>query len=813
MALFLVAMIFSAKGQFFTSQFPLDNMMVPRNQNTNQGVVTFYFTSADTVQPANVQIKKFKDQVFVGTIYPVYVLANVQYEYNISDTISASLNSYRYELWYNNVLITKADNICSGDFFILDGQSNAESMPTLDSCYADYQPFIRTYGNGNELGSKKEWFVAKGDCNRMIDGCVGQLGVAIANEIILKHLIPVCILNGAVGGKPLNYFLPDSANHTNLLTSYGRLCTRVHEAHAQSAVRAIIWYQGENDASICNTQNDYLNSFHKLFLGWKSDYPNFENLYLVQIRAGCQTDRYCSNVIQEAQRQIANYDSTVEVISTTNISHSLDNCHYNYLNGYKLLGKKISKLISVNQHNQIDTTGFHSPEVKCCYTSFDNRLDLILKYPVMLHFDALAASDFYITQTHAEPVHLSVTSDTIHLIFNDPILPGQTISYSGHAGSVHPVIENQDGNGLLCFYNKPILPYCNVPYTNYTLVACDSLAINGQTYTSSGIYSQLYAGVYGCDSVVHLTITIYNTAANIQYHTACDSFSMNGQTYYTSGNYLKHYINTSGCDSNIILNLEVNHSSATFLNQTVCDSLNLNGQTYDSKGIYVQHLTSMTGCDSVLTIDLSVNHGTGYTYWDTACNFYLLNAHKYTGSGIYTQFLSNVAGCDSILTVNLFIHHSVNMQVSQDGANLYAPANMAAYQWLRCNPYELIGGENKQAFRAVRNGDYAVIIVNESGCNDTLEHVTVSNLPADERAESAIISIYPNPNNGKFTIDIGTLNKADFIMYNIFGQIIFQQTLEKKCTLWKLPVTAGHCFYKVYSYGIFVSGGQIVIED
>ena len=78
------------------------------------------------------------------------------------------------------------------------------------------------------------------------------------------------------------------------------------------------------------------------------------------------------------------------------------------------------------------------------------------------------------------------------------------------------------------------------------------------TYTSSGSYTYNTQTVDGCDSTLHLNLTINNSSSSSEDVTACDSYDWNGSTYTSSGSYT--YTQTvDGCDSTN-LNLTINSS-------------------------------------------------------------------------------------------------------------------------------------------------------------------------------------------------------------------------------------------------------------
>ena len=194
--------------------------------------------------------------------------------------------------------------------------------------------------------------------------------------------------------------------------------------------------------------------------------------------------------------------------------------------------------------------------------------------------------------------------------------------------------------------------------SSFTVTNCDSYLLNGQTYTTSGIYTQNLTNAEGCDSILTLNLTINYSNSSITQLTVCDSLVWNGQTYMTTGNYSYLTTNIYGCDSTANLNLTVHYLDTAFLNQTACDIFVLNGQAYNTSGTYIQNLNTINGCDSTIILSLLVNYSTSSSLTDTACDIYTLNGQSFSSSGTYTQILINSVGCDSILTLTLIVNNS-----------------------------------------------------------------------------------------------------------------------------------------------------------
>ena len=233
------------------------------------------------------------------------------------------------------------------------------------------------------------------------------------------------------------------------------------------------------------------------------------------------------------------------------------------------------------------------------------------------------------------------------------------------------------------------------------------------------------AGIFNLSSAGGGTFDIYIQkvskcvlSSNITSNT-CTSYTLNGQTYTQSGTYTQLFTNAQGCDSTLTLNLTVNQPTSSAQTQTACASYTLNGQTYTQSGVYTQLVNNVHGCDSTLTLNLTVNQPTSSVQTQSACTSYTLNGQTYTQSGAYTQLLSNVQGCDSTIALNLTILPMPSVAVTLSSGVLSANQQNETYQWLDCNNnYSPISGASQNTFTPLITGNYAVQI-SLNNCVDT----------------------------------------------------------------------------------------------
>lgn len=168
---------------------------------------------------------------------------------------------------------------------------------------------------------------------------------------------------------------------------------------------------------------------------------------------------------------------------------------------------------------------------------------------------------------------------------------------------------------------------------------------------------------------------------------------------------------------------------------------------------------------------------------------------------VHVSYLKNHYGCDSIITTNLTVT-TIDVSVSQSDSVVTANTSGAAYQWLDCdNDYAVISGDTNQSYTATVTGNYAVeITLNE--CVDTSECIYVL-VTGINRPESSVLTVYPNPNNGQFIIDLSSLSNQDarFEIINSMGQIVLKEILTRsgKHTVELPSANPGIYIIRVYS--------------
>jgi len=163
---------------------------------------------------------------------------------------------------------------------------------------------------------------------------------------------------------------------------------------------------------------------------------------------------------------------------------------------------------------------------------------------------------------------------------------------------------------------------------------------------------------------------------------------------------------------------------------------------------------------------------------DSTCGTYNFNGQLLTSAGSYIDTIFSTSGCDSIIYLDLSITPINDFVQRLSNAVLTANESGAQYQWIECNTGSPLVGDTNQRFTATSNGNYAVIIT-QNGCSDTSSCFELTYVGMDEFSEK-FVGVYPNPNNGSFTIELHNSTIARLHILNLQGQVVYQSGSESE---------------------------------
>ncbi len=534
---------------------PAYKQFYARDPNTNNGTLYYNGTGAGTTP---VYLKVFAKpnggtESQYGAIHRQTPVAGA---YAFAVPIAAGLVTYRVEFGTttgstDTPTNTVADLVC-GDAYLIEGQSNALATDNDVPADINTSPWIRSYGN--TLG----WGYATNKDS------ASELQLGVWGWIWAKHLsatynMPVCIINGAVGGTRIDQHQPNSADHSqagSLYSIYATLYNRIVGARLTHGIRAVLWHQGEQDQG---SQGPFAGDFdykfyQQLFVdmsaAWKQDFPNIQKYYIFQIWPFACGDTSRNDQLREVQRSLPYLYSNMHAMSTLGIVPG-SSCHY-VLEGYQKFSDLISPLVEQDFYGYMPGTAFSAPNLEKAYFSTAARNEITLEYDQNIAWNPGAPGLFYLDRLAGKVSSGSVTGKVIKLQLNAPSTARSITYLRGAAwdGVQGNLLYGSNGIAALTFADVPLtlvdgsLP----PSAPSGLGATPGISQVVLTWTTA-------AGATGYNikrsSTSGGSYTVIGTTTGAASYT--DSTVTNGTTYY----YVVSASNTAGESS------DSNQASAT----------------------------------------------------------------------------------------------------------------------------------------------------------------------------------------------------------------------------------------------------------
>ncbi len=201
--------------------------------------------------------------------------------------------------------------------------------------------------------------------------------------------------------------------------------------------------------------------------------------------------------------------------------------------------------------------------------------------------------------------------------------------------------------------------------SNKEICSGGSLTVGNNTYTSAGIYADVFTAANGCDSVVVTNLTVsqqLNTSQQIELCTG-GVVQVGNNFYNISGEYVDTLTSEVGCDSIVTTSLTVSSTLQSSQLYNICEgeAINVGSSNYTAPGVYIDTLTSQLGCDSIVTSELQVSPNLMTNQNVSICEggFIQIGSNIYDQSGTYTDTLLSTLSCDSIVNTTLSVSSSV----------------------------------------------------------------------------------------------------------------------------------------------------------
>lgn len=390
--------------------------------------------------------------------------------YVLSHPLKPGLVQYKVEFGTKTgdaetVLDTVDDLVC-GDAYLIDGQSNAEATDVGDFEQKTTNEWIRSFGSmGGEPNnpSQKPWGYAVVRGRNGGQHQIGYWGMELAKRLVDGQKVPVCIINGAVGGSRIDVHQRNPSDPADVSTIYGRLLWRVQQAKLTHGIRGILWHQGENDQGADGPTGGYgYETYRQFFVdmaaGWKTDYPNVQHYYVFQIwpHACSMGANGSDNRLREVQRQLPALFSNLSVMSTLGIRPP-GGCHFP-VEGYAEFARLIGPLVERDHYGKKATASITAPNLTRASFAGENGDVIVLEFDQPVTWDDGLAGEFCPDGARGQVASGSATGSVVTLKLK-AASKAKTLTYLDSASwSQERLLRGENGIAALTFCDVPIQP-------------------------------------------------------------------------------------------------------------------------------------------------------------------------------------------------------------------------------------------------------------------------------------------------------------------------------------------------------------------
>ena len=447
-------------------ELPMDGQFYARE---GDGLGRLYCKGTLAADAQKVTLKLYADDKFVADATQAPKEGK---GYRFVQALKPGLIRYRVELLADGKPVHAATDLVCGDAFIIQGQSNAVANDFGKENPLQPNPWVRTFGatDGSPNGSRlKLWGSAEA---RARGGRleIGYWGMELGRRLVESQHIPICLINGAVGGTRIDMHQRDTADPTNATTIYGRLLWRVRAAGLDYGIRGILWHQGENDQGADGPDGTfgfvhYRKYFDQMAGSWRQDYPNAQRLHLFQIwpKSCAMGINGSDNYLREEQRKLKTAYASLDIMPTLGIRPP-GGCHFPAA-GYAEFAKLMTPLIERDHYGVKNVQSVSAPNILSVQCVGDKQDAVVLTFdqPVVWRDDLVAEFSFVVDTGFAtltssvKVVGGSAQGSTLTLRLSEGLPKGSSISYLDSKNwSQDRLLMGANGLPALTFRSVPI---------------------------------------------------------------------------------------------------------------------------------------------------------------------------------------------------------------------------------------------------------------------------------------------------------------------------------------------------------------------
>lgn len=149
-----------------------------------------------------------------------------------------------------------------------------------------------------------------------------------------------------------------------------------------------------------------------------------------------------------------------------------------------------------------------------------------------------------------------------------------------------------------------------------------------------------------------------------------------------------------------------------------------------------------------------------------------------SSSATYTVTVTDSRGCVKSDLIDITVNIPLDVVVTQSLGTLFSSAT-TGNQWYE-QSLGMLEGEINQSYTPLADGTYFCAVTDENNCYEVSNSIDFIYSDISNFNQNAKVSVYPNPNNGLFSLEINSESAQNMSLnlVNIQGQIVYSEQID-----------------------------------